>query len=124
MAASAREREIGNGAEVTVLVREVGKEAAARRQEMSIAMSNALALTSWHDFRIFVGDFTGGGSVWLLIGFLLAIMVLSALATEAALVLHAPHRLQFRAKRPVNLSESTAPESPGQANPIASGTRT
>ena len=53
---------------------------------MCIAISNALALMSWRDFRFLHGDFMGIGSVWLLIGVLLAFVVISALATEAALI--------------------------------------
>lgn len=102
----------------------MGHEATARGQEMSIAISYAVTLIGWHDIKSFPGDFNGGGAVWLLIGFLSAIVVLSALATEAALVLHAPHRLQSRARWPVSLSGSTIPESPGQTSPIGSGTRT
>ena len=34
---------------------------------MCIAISNALALMSWRDFRFLHGDFMGIGSVWLLI---------------------------------------------------------
>jgi hypothetical protein len=91
---------------------------------MHIAMSNTLALMSWHDIRLFLGDVTSGGSVWLLIGFLLAIVVLSALTSEAALVLHAPCRLRSRARYPVNLSESSTPQSPGQESPVGSGNLT
>jgi len=91
---------------------------------MHIAMSNALALIGWHDFRSFLGDFMGSGAVWLLIGFLLAIVVISALAMEAALVLNAPHRLQSRATWPEDQSESTVTVSPGQANLDGSGTPT
>jgi hypothetical protein len=32
-------------------VREAGKVTGARREEMRIAMSNALVLMRWHDFR-------------------------------------------------------------------------
>jgi hypothetical protein len=124
VAIAARCREIGDGAESTVQVREVGNEATARGQEMSIVIGNALALIGWHDFRSFLGDFTGGGSGWSLIGFLLAIMVLSALATEAALALHAPYRSQSRARWPIDVPESAVPESPGQTSPVGSGTRT
>jgi hypothetical protein len=51
---------------------------------MHIAMSNALALMSWRDLRLFLGDFADGGFVLLLIGFSLAIVALSAFAAEAA----------------------------------------
>jgi hypothetical protein len=89
-----------------------------------IAISNALALMSWRDFRFLHGDFMGIGSVWLLIGVLLAFVVISALATEAALILESPHRPRSRARWPVDLSESAIPESPGQANLVGSDTRT
>ena len=110
--------------EIAGHVCEANQEANAQRQEMSIAISNALALISWHDFGSFLGNFTGGSAVWLLLGFLLAIVALSALATEAALVVHTAHRPQFRARRPADLSESTIPESSGEAGPVGSGTRT
>lgn len=91
---------------------------------MYIAMSNALALMSWHEFKFVHGDFMGSGFVWLLIGFLLAIVVISALAVEAALVLHAPNRLQTRFTWSVDVPESTATVSPSQANLDGSGTST
>ena len=56
---------------------------------MHIAMSNAVALMSWHEFKFLHGDFSGNGFVWLLIGVLLAFVVISALAMQAALVLDA-----------------------------------
>jgi hypothetical protein len=71
----------------------------------------ALAL-SWHDIKLFLGDFTGGGAVWLLTGFLLAIVVLAKLATEATLILHAPHRRQSRTGWLVEVSKSTIAGSP------------
>jgi hypothetical protein len=74
VAIAARCREIGDGAESTVHVREVGNEATARGQEMSIVISNALALMSWHDFR-FLQDFSGRDLAWLLIGASLALVV-------------------------------------------------
>ena len=89
---------------------------------MSIVIGYALTLIGWQGLRSFLGDFVGNGAVWLLIGFLSAIVVLSALATQAALVLHAPHRQQSRTRWPVSLSGSTIPESSGQASPIGSGT--
>jgi len=55
-------------------VREVGNEATVRREEMCIAMSNALALMHWHDFR-FLHDFSGRDLAWLLIGASLALLV-------------------------------------------------
>jgi hypothetical protein len=47
---------------------------------MSIAMSNALAATSWRDFRFLHNDFTGRDFTWLVIGVLLAVVVTWALA--------------------------------------------
>ncbi|MGD0740047.1 MAG: hypothetical protein ABR957_10665 [Terracidiphilus sp.] len=91
---------------------------------MHIAMNNALAILSWHEFKFLGGDFTDSGSVWLLIGFLLAIVVLSALAAQAGLVLHAPRRSQSRASWPADISESAVPVPPGQANLDGSGTPT
>jgi hypothetical protein len=41
---------------------------------MCFAMSNALALMSWHDFR-FLQDFSGRDLAWLLIGAALALVV-------------------------------------------------
>jgi len=91
---------------------------------MHIAMSHALALMLWHDFRLLFGDLTGNGFVWLLIGILLAFVVISALAMEAALVLDAPHRPQSCARWPVDVSESTVTVSPSRANLDDSGTPT
>jgi hypothetical protein len=75
---------------------------------MHIAMTNTLALISWLDFKFLHGDFTGRDSVWLLIGFLLALAAISALATQAALALDAPYRLQGRARSPVDVCEPAA----------------
>ena len=88
---------------------------------MHIAMSNALALMLWHDSRLLPGDFS---FVWLLIGILLAFVVISALAMEAALVLDAPHRPHSRASWPVDVSESTVTVSPSRANLDDPGTPT
>ena len=55
-------------------MRESGDEATARRDEMCIAMSSALALMYWHDFR-FLQDFSGRDLAWLLIGASLALLV-------------------------------------------------
>jgi hypothetical protein len=82
---------------------------------MPIAMSNALALISWHEFKFLHGDFTDSDSVWLLI---------SALAAQAALVLNAPHRLQCRVRSSADVSGSTVAVSPSQANLDGSGTPT
>jgi len=90
---------------------------------MHIAMSSALALMSWQDFRLLLGDLTSNGFAWLLIGVILAAVAISALAMEAALVLNAPCRLQSRASWPVDVSESTVPDSPDQASLVDSGTR-
>jgi len=70
-ASSARRRETGRGPEAAVQVHWAGNETGARRQEMRIAMSNALALMRWHDFR-FLQDFSNRDLAWLLIGALLA----------------------------------------------------
>jgi hypothetical protein len=63
---------------------------------MSFPIANALAPISWHDFKLFLADFTGSGAVWFFVGFLLAIVVLAKVAMEAALVLHTAHRPQPR----------------------------
>jgi hypothetical protein len=76
-----------------------------------MSIGNALAL-SWHDLKLVLGDFTDGGAVWLLIGFLLAIVVLAKLAMEATLVLHAPHRRQSRAGWLAEVPKSTIAVSP------------
>lgn len=76
---------------------------------MSIGIALAL---SWHDLGLFLGDFTDGGAVWLLTGFLLAIVVLAKLAAEATLVLHAPHRHQPRAGWLAEVPKSTIAGSP------------
>jgi hypothetical protein len=90
---------------------------------MYIAMSSALALMSWHDFRLLLGGLTSNRFAWLLIGVILAVVAISALAIEAALVLNAPHRLRSRVSWPVDASESKGPASPSQANLVGSGTR-
>ena len=88
---------------------------------MHIAMSNTLALISWLDFKFLHGDFTGSDTVWLLIGFFLALAAISALATEAALALDAPSRLQGRARWPVDVGEPGTAVSPNQAGLDDSG---
>lgn len=45
------------------------------REEMGIAMSNALALVRYHDSR-FLQDFSGHDLFWLLMGVMLAIVVM------------------------------------------------
>jgi hypothetical protein len=97
-------------------LRDVGNATATGRKAMHIAISNAPALLLWHDFRWLPGDLTGNGFVWLLIGILLVFVVISALAIEAALVLEAPHRPPSRPSWPADVSESTAPLSPGPAS--------
>lgn len=87
---------------------------------MHIAMSNTLALIDWQGFRLFLGDSMSDGAVWLLIGFLLAIVALSAFAAQATLVMHTAHRRQSRASWAANNwavdhSESTIPEAPVEA---------
>ncbi len=89
---------------------------------MHIAINNALALMSWHEFKLAYGKFTDSDSVWLLIGFLLAIALISALAAEAGLVLHAPHRFRSRASGPVDTPESTVTVLPDKANLDGAGT--
>ena len=91
---------------------------------MHIAMNNALALLSWHQFKVLDGNLTDIGSVWLLIGFLLAIVVLSALAAQVGLVLHAPHRCRSRASWPADGSGSSVTVPPSQANLDGPGTPT
>ncbi|HEY5212299.1 MAG TPA: hypothetical protein VIJ38_04675 [Acidobacteriaceae bacterium] len=59
---------------------------------MSVQIGNALALMSWDDTRAFLADFKGSRAVWFFVGFLLAILALSKVAMEAALVLHTAHR--------------------------------
>jgi len=54
---------------------EAGNETGARREEMRVAMSNALALMRWHDSR-FLQDFSGRDFGWLLIGVLLAVIAI------------------------------------------------
>lgn len=56
-------------------VHEAGKGTCAWREEMGIAISNALALMCWLDFR-FLRDFSNRDLEWLLIGALLAVAVM------------------------------------------------
>jgi hypothetical protein len=76
---------------------------------MHIAMRHALG---WHDFWLFLNDFTVSGAVWLLVGFFLAIAALSVAAMQATLVLHAPHRRRFRPKWTPVVAQSTISEMP------------
>jgi hypothetical protein len=89
---------------------------------MHIAMSNALALLLWHDSRILHRSLTDIGTVRLLIGFLLAIVMISALAAEAALVLRSRERIRTRIRWPDDLSESAISVSQAQAELDDSGT--
>jgi hypothetical protein len=91
---------------------------------MHLAMNNMLALLIWHEFKFLHGSFADIGSVWLLIGFLLAIVVISAVAAQAGLVLHAPIRRRSRAGWPADFSEAMVPVPPGQAKLDDSGTPT
>jgi hypothetical protein len=56
-----------------------GIETGTRREEMGIAMCNALALLCWRGSRFFHGNFRGNDIVWLLIGVVLAVVVIWAL---------------------------------------------
>jgi hypothetical protein len=47
---------------------------------MGSAMSNALALMRWHDFRFLHGHLGGGDIAWLLIGVLLVVVAIWALS--------------------------------------------
>jgi hypothetical protein len=76
---------------------------------MHIATRNALPL-GWHDFRLFLSDFTVSGAVWLLVGFFLAIAALSVMAMQATLVLHAPHPRRFRVKWTPEVAQPTMSE--------------
>ena len=57
----------------------VSIEAGPRREEMGIAMCNALALARWHGSRFFNGSFRGDDATWLLIGLVLVVVVVLAL---------------------------------------------
>jgi hypothetical protein len=81
---------------------------------MYIPIGNALALISWHDFKLFLADFTEDGAVWFFVGFLLAIVVLAKVAMEAALVLHTAHRPQSRTGWSAEAPKSTIAESPAE----------
>lgn len=59
---------------------DVRNEIAARRKEMRMTMSNALALMRWRDSRFSLGGFTSGDIAWLLIGALLAVLVIWGLS--------------------------------------------
>jgi hypothetical protein len=55
-------------------VHELGNETTVRSEEMCIAMSNALVLMHWQDFR-FLQDFSSRDLAWLLIGVALTLVV-------------------------------------------------
>jgi hypothetical protein len=80
-----------------------------------MCIDNTLALIGWRDLRLFLGDFADGGFILLLIGFSLAIVALSAFATEAALVMHTAHRRWSSARWPLDQPESTIPKAPVEA---------
>jgi hypothetical protein len=86
---------------------------------MHIAMSNALALILWHDSKILHRSFIDIGPVWLLVGFLLAIVLISALAAEAALVLRSRERIRTRFRWPDDLSEFTIPTSQARGTAVS-----
>jgi hypothetical protein len=111
----ARCREIGDTTEITGHVREVGNVAAARRQEMSVRIDNALAPMSWHDTKVFLADFMDGGAVWFFVGFLLAIVVFAKVAMEAAPVQHTAHRPKPHTGWSLEGPKSTIAESPAEA---------
>jgi hypothetical protein len=100
----------------------VSNAKATRKEEMHIVISNALPPMSWLPFKLLHGHFMNSGAVWMLIALSLAIVAISALAAEAALVLHAPDRLQSRARWPIDVSESTVTVSPIPAALDGSGT--
>ena len=56
-------------------MREVGNKTGAWREEMRIAISNALAMVRLHESR-FLQDFSGRDLAWLLIGAMLAVAVM------------------------------------------------
>jgi len=75
-------------------------------------MDNTLALIDWHDFRLFLFGFMEDGAVWLLVGFLAAIVALSTFAAEASLVMRASHRRRSSASWPLDQPESAIPKAP------------
>jgi hypothetical protein len=76
----------------------------------------------WPDFRFLHEDFTGSDFPWLLVGALLALVVIYAIAIEAALILDAPHRLRSRVRWPADVSDSTIRQSPTQVDFVGSDT--
>jgi hypothetical protein len=91
---------------------------------MHIAMSVVLTLMFWPEFRFLRGNFMGIGYVWLLIAAIVVLLVISAVVVDAALLPNNPYRLNPRADWPIDVSESTATESPSQANLNGSSTTT
>ena len=66
---------MGGGQEIPVQVREAGNGFGTWREEMRIAMGNALALMCWHGYR-FLEDFSRRDFAWLMIGVVLAVVVI------------------------------------------------
>lgn len=81
---------------------------------MHITTSNALALISWQAIKFLQADFTSAGSVWLLIGVIVAVVAIFALTMQAALFLDAPQRLKCHVRWPGDVPESTL--APSQAS--------
>jgi hypothetical protein len=75
-------------------------------------------------FQCLAGDFMSNHFVWLLFGAFLLVVAISALATEAAVVLNAPRRPRASARWSVDLDESTVTAPTSQANPDGSSTPT
>lgn len=74
---------------------------------MYTATANAVALISWQATKLLSGNFADTGSVWLLIGVIVAVVAIFALAMQAALFLDAPQRLKCRVRWPGDTPEST-----------------
>ncbi len=94
---------------------------------MHIAMSIALTVMRWPEFRFLRGNFMGIGYAWLLIAAILAVLavlVITALVVDAVLLLKNPYRLHSRADWFIESSESTVTESSSQANLNGSSTST
>jgi len=102
----------------------LGIETAALENAMHITLSNVLALMFRPDFGFLKIDFTGNGFVWSMIGAILAVVGISALGIDAALVLNAPPRLQPRVRWPEVASETRATMSPSYASPDGSSSPT
>jgi hypothetical protein len=67
--------EIGAEPEIAVPACELCNEAGVRREEMQIAMCNALALMYWQGYR-FYQNFGSRDLTWLVIGVLLAVVAM------------------------------------------------